>query len=92
MKKFVTLNYFALEYLFSFTWPETSLDNRKPHILQVESSRSNKVKKVGEGVSKAFKSVSIYATPHPGTAVSRASEKDKSLTFASKPIVVLLFS
>ena len=48
------------------------------------------MKKLGEGVSKAFKSVRIYALPHPGTAVSKASEKDKSLTFASKFILALL--
>ena len=48
------------------------------------------MKKVGDGVSKAFESVRIYAAPHPGNAVSKASEKDKSLTFASKFILALL--
>ena len=50
------------------------------------------MKKVGEGVSKAFKSVRMYATPHPGTAVIKASEKDKSLTFASKHILAFMLS
>ena len=50
------------------------------------------MKKVCEGVSKAFKSVHIYAAPHPGRAVSRASEKDKSLTFASKFILAFILS
>ena len=48
------------------------------------------IKTIGKGVRKAFKSVRTYAAPRPGIAVSRASEKDKTLTISSKFFKLLL--
>ena len=52
--------------------------------MQIQSCRSDKAKKVGQGVNKAFNDVRIFALPRPGEDVTRASERDKTLTFSRK--------
>ena len=50
------------------------------------------MKEVGEGVNKAFKDVRIFALPHPGPNVVKASENDKSVTFSSESTPILHFA
>ena len=44
-------------------------------MLQIATTKSLTVKKAGEGITKAFKSVDTVALPHPGKGVSRKSVK-----------------